>query len=66
MIRIDKGAVTGHAGFAISTTIVLGGLAGMRYSAQAQEKKGFPIWWLIIEVAAVALVIATAVLGHRL
>lgn len=41
MIRIDKGAVTGHAGFAISATIVLGGLAGMRYSAQAQEKKRF-------------------------
>src|SRR5215467_712412 len=66
MIRIDKGAVTGHAGFAIGTTIVLGALAGVRYSAQAQERKQFQNWWLIIEVAAVALVTATAVTGHRL
>jgi len=39
MIRIDKGAVTGHAGFALGATIVLAALAGLRYSAQAQEKK---------------------------
>ena len=28
MIRVDKGAVTGHAGFAIASTIVLVSLAG--------------------------------------
>src|SRR5215510_652043 len=40
MIRADKGAVTGHAGFAISSTILLAAVAGLRYSAHAQERKG--------------------------
>jgi uncharacterized membrane protein len=66
MIRIDKGAVTGHAGFALASTITLVGLAGVRYSAQAQDRKPFQIWWLIIEGAAAALILATAVTGHRL
>src|SRR5262250_2149024 len=66
MIRIDKGAVTGHAGFAIGSTILLAALAGMRYSAQAQERKSFQIWWLFIEVGAAAMIVATAVTGHRL
>jgi uncharacterized membrane protein len=66
MIRLDKGAVTGHAGFAIGSTIVLAALAGLRYSAQAQERKEYQTWWLILEVAAVALITATAVTGHRL
>jgi len=66
MIRIDKGAVTGHAAFAIASTIALAGLAAARYSAQAQEKKEYQIWWLILEVAAVALISATAIIGHRL
>src|SRR5215831_20399496 len=66
MIRIDKGAVTGHAGFALGATIVLAALAGLRYSAQAQEKKEYQIWWLVLELAAVALITATAVTGHRL
>jgi uncharacterized membrane protein len=66
MIRIDKGAVTGHAGFAIGTTIVLAGLAGVRYAAQAQERRGYPVWWLILEAAAALLVTATMVTGHRL
>jgi hypothetical protein len=52
LIRIDKGAVTGQA--------------GLRYSAQTQERKGFPIGWLIIEIVAAALIMATAVTGHRL
>jgi len=38
MVRLDKAAVTGHAGFAITATIVLTGLAGVRYSAQAQDR----------------------------
>jgi uncharacterized membrane protein len=66
MIRIDKGAVTGHAGFALGATIVLAALAGLRYSAQAQEKKEYQIWWLVLEIAAAALVSAAAVTGHQL
>ena len=66
MIRIDKGAVTGHAGFAIASTVILAGVAGLRYSAQAQERKEFQIWWLVLEVGAAALIFATAVTGHRL
>jgi uncharacterized membrane protein len=66
MIRLDKGAVTGHAGFAIGSTIALAALAGLRYSAQAQERKEYQTWWLVLEIAAVALIVATAVTGHRL
>ena len=66
MIRVDKGAVTGHAGFAIGSTILLAGVAGVRYSAQAQERKEFQVWWLILEVAAAVMILATAVTGHRL
>jgi uncharacterized membrane protein len=66
MVRLDKGAVTGHAGFAIASTIVLAGLAGLRYSAQAQERKQYQIWWLVVEVMAGVLIVATAVTGHRL
>jgi len=66
MSRIDKGAVTGHAGFAIATTILLAALAGLRYSAYAQERKEYQIWWLVLQVAAAAMIVATAVTGHRL
>jgi uncharacterized membrane protein len=66
MVRIDKAAVTGHAGFAIGATIVLAALAGLRYSAQAQEKKEYQIWWLVLQIAAAALVGAAAVTGHQL
>ena len=66
MVRLDKGAVTGHAGFALGATIVLAALAGLRYSAQAQEKKEYQIWWLILQIAAAALVSAAAVTGHQL
>jgi uncharacterized membrane protein len=66
MVRLDKAAVTGHAGFGIAATIILAGLAGVRYSAHAQEQKGFRIWWILLEAAAAALIVATAVTGHRL
>src|SRR5262245_31921370 len=66
MIRIDKGAVTGHAGFALGSTIMLTAVAGVRYSAHAQERKTYPIWWLILEIAAAGLIFATAITGHRL
>ena len=66
MVHVNKGAVTGHAGFAIGATIVLAALAGLRYSAQAQERKEFQTWWLVIEAAAAVLIFAAAVTGHRL
>src|SRR5438552_6979490 len=50
MIHVDKGAVTGHAGFGIGATIFLIGLAGLRYSAQAREDKGYSIGWLALEL----------------
>ena len=66
MLRIDKGAVTGHAGFAIGSTIVLVGMGGLRYSAQAQERKDYQVWWLILQAAAAVLITATAITGHQL
>ena len=66
MVRLDKGAVTGHAGFAIGSMIVLTGLAGWRYSAQNQEQEGYKIGWLILGIGAAVLIAATAVTGHRL
>ena len=66
IVRIDKAAVTGHAGFGVTATIVIAGLAFVRYSAHAQEKKGYPMWWFVLQAAAAALIAATAVTGHRL
>ena len=66
LIRIDKGAVTGHAGFAIVSAILLVAVGGARYSAQARERQQYPIWWLALEAVAAAFVVATAVTGHRL
>src|SRR5215510_4439899 len=64
LIRVDKGAVTGHAGFAITSTIVIAALAGIRYSASAREETNYRIWWLILEIVAAVLIAATAVTGH--
>jgi uncharacterized membrane protein len=66
MLHLDKGAVTGHAGFGILSAITISALAAMRYSAQAQEQKEYKIGWLVLEVAAAALICATAITGHRL
>jgi uncharacterized membrane protein len=66
LIRIDKGAVTGHAGFGIASTIVVAALGGLRYSAHVREQTAYPIGWLILEVGAATLIFATAVTGHRL
>jgi uncharacterized membrane protein len=66
MIHIDKGAVTGHAGFGITSAIVISALAGLRYSAQAQEQKDYKLGWLVLEIGAAALIVATALTGHRL
>ena len=66
MIHLDKGAVTGHAGFGIASAIMIAALAGLRYSAQAQEQKDYRLGWLVLEIGAAALVLATAITGHRL
>jgi uncharacterized membrane protein len=66
MLHVDKGAVTGHAGFGITSVIVISALAGLRYSAQAQEQKDYKLGWLVLEIGAAALIIATALTGHRL
>ena len=66
MIHVDKGAVTGHAGFGITSAIVIAALAGLRYSAQAQEQKDYRVGWLVLEVVAAVLICATALTGHRL
>ena len=66
MVRIDKAAVTGHAGFAILATVLLAAVAGLRYSAHAQERKEYRSWWLMLQLAAAALIVATAVTGHKL
>src|SRR5207249_11586066 len=66
IVRIDKAAVTGHAGFGVAATIVIAALAGVRYSAHAQEKNGYPIRSFACHTAAAALIAATAVTGHRL
>ena len=66
MVRIDKAAVTGHAGFAIAATVLLTAVAGVRYSAQAQEQKEYRWWWLLLQAAAAGLILATAVTGHKL
>src|SRR5207247_11037033 len=65
-VRIDKAEVSGDAGFGITATMVIAALAGVRYSAHAQEKKGYPSWWLNVEAAAAGLIAATAITGHRL
>jgi uncharacterized membrane protein len=66
MLHVDKGAVTGHAGFGIASAIVVSALAGLRYSAQAQEQKDYKLGWLVLEIGAAALIVATALTGHRL
>jgi len=66
MIHVDKGAVTGHAGFGITSMILVVALAGLRYSAQTREEKAYRIGWLVLEAAAAALILATAVTGHKL
>lgn len=66
IVRTDKAAVTGHAGFAVPATILLTAIAGLRYSAQAQEQKEYRLWWLALEAAAAVLIVATAVTGHKL
>ncbi|PYS56128.1 MAG: hypothetical protein DMG13_01210 [Acidobacteria bacterium] len=64
--RIEPGVITGHAGFGIAAGIVVTALAVVRYSAHAREQHGYRIVWLVLEIGAAVLVIATAITGHRL
>src|SRR6266705_815529 len=41
IVRIDKAAVTGHAGFGVAATIVIAARAGVRYSAHAEALNRF-------------------------
>ena len=64
--RVDRAAVTGHAGFGIGSCVVITVLGIMRYSARAREETGYKTAWLILEIGAAALIVATAITGHRL
>src|SRR6266446_4718161 len=64
--RIPPGEVTGHAGFGIVSSVVITALAILRYSAQVREQRGYRLPWLVLEIGAAALVLATAVMGHKL
>jgi uncharacterized membrane protein len=63
---IPRGAVTGHAGYGIAAAIVVTTLGILRYSARARDQKDYSTVWLVLTWVAAGLVIATAVLGHRL
>jgi len=64
--RIPPGEVTGHAGFGIVSSVVITALAILRYSAQVREQRGYRLPWLVLEIGAAALFLATAVMGHKL
>ena len=62
-------SVTGHAGMALISTLVLSVTAIVRYSAEMRTDTPdapFSVWMFSAEVVAVVLVFATAVLGHRI
>lgn len=64
--RVSAGVVTGHAGFGIASAIVITTLGMFRYSAHAREQEGYRTVWLVLEIAAAALVTAAAITGHQL
>jgi uncharacterized membrane protein len=64
--RIESGVVTGHAGFGIGSGIIVTALAVVRYSAHAREQRGYRMSWLVLEIGGAALIVATAITGHRL
>ena len=66
---ISKGAITGHALYGISAAIVLVAFALWRYSVRARQsgpEEGYSMLWLIVQGLAAALIMATALTGHRL
>ena len=67
--QIGNSAITGHALFGITTGIVLAAFSLLRYSKRARqesEDESYSMVWLVIQALAAALVMATAVTGHRL
>src|SRR5205085_9050923 len=63
---IGRGAITGHALFGISATVILAAVALIRYSAKARQadaKENYSAIWLLAEALAAFLVIATALTG---
>jgi len=64
--RVEPGVITGHAGFGIASGIAVTALAVVRYSAHAREQRGYWMPWLVLEIGAAALIVATAITGHRL
>lgn len=64
--RIQSGAVTGHAIFGISAGIIITTFGIVRYSARVRERSDYPPWWLILEIAAAALVAAAAITGEKM
>ena len=63
------GTVTGHAGLGILTVVVLVTVTFLRYSAEAgvdSPEEAFRTVWLGIELLAVILVSATAIIGHSM
>ena len=66
---IGKGAITGHALFGLSSTIVLAAIALIRYSAKAKQTDSegiYSVIWLVVQGIAAILVMLTAVTGQRL
>jgi uncharacterized membrane protein len=64
--RLDTGAATGHAGFGIMSCTLLTTLGILRYSAHARQDHKFRTAWLVMEIGAAGLILATAVTGHKL
>ena len=63
------GGVAGHAGVGGVATMVLGGLAYARYSAENRveiPEEAYTSIWLAVQIPATILVVATAVIGFRM
>jgi uncharacterized membrane protein len=66
---IGKGAITGHALFGLSSTIILAAVALVRYSAKAKQmdsEASYSLIWLVVQGIAALLIMITAVTGQRL
>jgi uncharacterized membrane protein len=65
----SSSSVTGHAGLALLTTLVLVSTAVIRYSAETRSdtpEEVFSMAFLVAEVSAALLVVATAIMGHKI
>jgi uncharacterized membrane protein len=60
--------MTVHAGSALTGSFLIVVLAMLRYSRKAREDEPltvYPTVWLVVEVAAAVLIVASAFTGHR-